>query len=149
MLAQNMHQKGFNYYLISQKASASGERSSPDPLSCFILSKIKQLFHIKCLISMCSWMWAIELGLEPCCHLFQMFASNVHQNDWCQFWFFKSVLEKGLAPPRPFLFFLGLRLWLCPRPKLLLPTLKQLPQMGAFRYFGYKPCHLATNCMTS
>ena len=58
-----MHQKGLNYYIISQKASASGGRSPPDPQLFFLFfSKIKQFPEIKYLIHIfvhilfCSWM---------------------------------------------------------------------------------------------
>ena len=42
-------------------------------------------------------MGAVEHGLEPCCHLFQMFASNVHQNEW-----FRIQFVKPLPRPLPF-----------------------------------------------
>ena len=70
-----MHQKGWNYYIINQKASASGGLHPPDPQLFFLFfSKIKQFPEIKYSISICSRMWAIEHVLEPCMLLF---ISNV------------------------------------------------------------------------
>ena len=36
-------------------------------------------------------MWAIEH--EPICHLFQMFASNMHQSEWFQIRFFNIYVD--------------------------------------------------------
>ena len=62
--------KGLNYYFISWKTSTSGGRSPPDPLLFLCFSKIEQFSEIKYSISICSWMWVIELVLEPCKLLF-------------------------------------------------------------------------------
>ena len=49
---------------------------------------------------------------HACCCLFQMFASNMHQNEWFQVRFFKNFLGRGSPSPLPRPlppFFLGLR----------------------------------------
>ena len=48
-------------------------------------------------------MWAIlnMVSNHACCHLFKMFALNVHQNDWFQVRFFKYFL--GTGSPSSFL----------------------------------------------
>ena len=38
---------------------------------------------------------------QACYHLFQMFGSNMHQNEWFQFWFFKHFLGRGSPSPLP------------------------------------------------
>ena len=50
---------------------------------------------------------------HACCHLFQMFASNMHQNEWFQVWFFLNFLGRGSPSslPRPLpIFFSGFAL---------------------------------------
>ena len=44
-------------------------------------------------------MLAIEHGLKPRCHLFQMLASNMHQNELFQIRFFKNFLGIGSSSP--------------------------------------------------
>ena len=86
-----MHQKGFRLIttLSAKKASASGNESSPDPLICLYFSTIEQYPHTKYVISIFSWMLAIEHGLKLLCHLFQMFASNMQK---------RMVLNFDFAP---------------------------------------------------
>ena len=45
-------------------------------------------------------------------YIFEMFASDMHQNEWFQVWFFKNFLGRGSPSPLPRPlppFFLGLR----------------------------------------
>ena len=53
-----------NYYFIRQKALASGDYEVPQtPTMIQISAKLPDFEY---LISIFSWMWAIEHGLEPC-----------------------------------------------------------------------------------
>ena len=61
-----MHQKGLNYYFISQKASASGELRPWDPYHVLYFSEIKHFPDMNLFNIDFSWMWAIKHGLEPC-----------------------------------------------------------------------------------
>ena len=102
MLASNIHQKLELYYFICRKVSAS-ER----PYHVLHSAKLNNFQTSKYSISICSWMWAIEHGIEPCMlsfisyHLFQMFTSNMHQNGWFQVWFLKNFQERGSLSPLP------------------------------------------------
>ena len=54
----------------------------------------------------------LKNGEYTCCYLFEMFASDMHQNEWFQVWFFKNFLGRGSPSPLPRPlppFFLGLR----------------------------------------
>ena len=54
----------------------------------------------------------LKNGEYTCCYLFEMFASDMHQNEWFRVWFFKNFLGRGSPSPLPRPlppFFLGLR----------------------------------------
>ena len=74
----------------------------PPPLKK-IKMVLKNVLNIHTLIMMINF---------TCCYLFEMFASDMHQNEWFQVWFFKNFLGRGSPSPLPRPlppFFLGLR----------------------------------------
>ena len=89
--------KGLNYI----PSSVERLQLLRDP-AMFTFSKNKQFPGVKIyLISICSRMWAIEHGLEPCMlsfisYLFQMFASNMYG---FKFDFSKKILGRGSPSP--------------------------------------------------
>ena len=44
-----------------------------------------------------SWKWQLNHFVSP----FQIIASNMHQNEWFQVWFFKNFLGRGSPSPLP------------------------------------------------
>ena len=60
-----------------------------------------------------------EHALEPCCYIFQIFGSNMHQNEWFQVWFFKKFWGRAHRAPSsdssPVILGLGPRFGLCPQ----------------------------------
>ena len=109
--------KGLNYII----SSVERLQLLRDP-AVFTFSKIKQFPDIK--ISICSRMWAIQHGLEPCMlwfirHLFQIVAPNMDQNEWFQVWFFKNFLGGAhqASTPDPSSVFFELRLRFGLRPQ--------------------------------
>ena len=103
----NKHWKGLNFYFICQKAS------SPRPPTMFYISaKLNnfpknQILNIK-FFHECGQLNMVSI--HACFYLFQMFVSNMHQNEWFQVWFFLNVLGFGSPSPLP-RFFLGLHPW--------------------------------------
>ena len=100
MFAQNMHQNGFYQTTSSAKKSFSfwGLRP-PDLLPSFILQQNLILPSHQIITNDFSWMWG--WAVEPFCWLFQIIASNLHQNKWFQDWFFKNFLGRGSPSPLP------------------------------------------------
>ena len=78
---------------------------------------------------------------HACCCLFQMFASNMHQNEWFQVRFFKIFLGRGSPSPLPRplpRFRSGLRPRARASPSILgrfAPSIVKLGHIPLFRHF--------------
>ena len=71
---------------------------SPRPLPSFILLQQNLITPSHQIITnYFSWMWAIKPFRLSC----QIIASNMHQNEWFQVWFFKNFLGRGSPSPLP------------------------------------------------
>ena len=91
--------------LSAKKLQLLGDLVPQTPYYFLCVSKIKQFPEIKYSISICSWMWGCEqldmFSNHAWCCLIQMFASNMHQNEWFQVRFFKNFLGRGSPSPSP------------------------------------------------
>ena len=119
-----MHQKGLELLLYQLKSFSFWGTKSPRPPTIFNVSAKFNNFQK----SNIQYRFVHECGQlkmfsnHACCCLFQMFASNMHQNEWFQVRFFKNFLGRGSPSPLPRPlppFFLGLRPRFGLRPQFL------------------------------
>ena len=120
-----MHQKGLSYYFVQLKKLQLLGTSSPRPPTIFYVSAKLNNFQK----SNIQYRFVHECGQSnmfsnhACCCLIQMFASNMHQNEWFFKFDFSKIFWGGAhqapSPDPSSRFHSGLRPWARASPSIL------------------------------